>query len=96
MPLATLANPHPGTRPQEETGLPLRRLSVDEYHALIDAGVLAEEAGVELLDGRLIEKRSQVRPDDPIIDGQHSATTTRSAMQGHSMKTRPVSLSKDS
>jgi Uma2 family endonuclease len=34
---------------------PLRRFSVEQYHALADAGVLTEDDRVELLDGLIVE-----------------------------------------
>jgi Uma2 family endonuclease len=37
-------------------GLPLRRFSVRDYHRMRDTGVLAPQAGVELLDGAVADK----------------------------------------
>lgn len=35
-------------------GLPFRRFTVDEYYAMVEAGVLAEDDRVELLDGLVV------------------------------------------
>jgi Uma2 family endonuclease len=40
----------------DETGIPLMRLSVDQYHRMIDAGILNEDDPVELLQGLLVTK----------------------------------------
>jgi Uma2 family endonuclease len=42
-----------------------RRFTVDEYHKMIEIGVLTEDDRVELLEGYLVEKM----PHDPIHDG---------------------------
>jgi Uma2 family endonuclease len=42
-----------------------RRFSVDEYHKLIEIGMLTENDRVELLEGYLVEKM----PHDPLHDG---------------------------
>src|SRR5438045_685292 len=41
------------------------RITVDQYHRMIEAAVLTENDRVELLDGYLVEKM----PHDPIHDG---------------------------
>lgn len=46
---------------------PVWRLSVTQYHAMIDAGILTDDAPVELLDGLLVPKM----PKKPL----HRATT---------------------
>lgn len=43
-------------------GEPSFRLSVDQYHAMMRAGILTEEDAVELLEGLLIRKMSQNPP----------------------------------
>jgi len=48
----------------EEQGLPasdapIRRVSVQEYHRLVDIGFFDEGSGVELLDGYVVEKMSK-------------------------------------
>jgi len=42
-----------------------RRFSVQEYHKLIELGILTENDNLELLEGYLVEKM----PLDPIHDG---------------------------
>jgi hypothetical protein len=46
--------------------VPVRRFSVDEYHRMIDSGVLAEDEPVELLEGWIIPKMPR--------DARHDAT----------------------
>src|SRR5438552_3060212 len=46
--------------------VPVRRFSVDEYHRMIDTGVLAEDEPVELLEGWIIPKMPR--------DARHDAT----------------------
>jgi Uma2 family endonuclease len=38
---------------------PVRRLSVEQYHAMIETGILGEEDRIELLEGWLIEKMTK-------------------------------------
>jgi Uma2 family endonuclease len=55
-----------------ETQIPLsllRRFTVDEYHALLDAGVFAEDENYELLRGLLVHKMGKKR--------RHSLVTRR-------------------
>ena len=42
--------------PPDPSPEPVFRLSVDQYHAMIDAGVLTEDDPVELLEGILVQK----------------------------------------
>ena len=55
---------------------PIWRLSVEQYHEMIDAGILDEDDPVELLEGWLIPKMPKNPP--------HSFTTdlTREALAG--------------
>lgn len=41
---------------------PVFRLSVEQYHAMIDAGILTRDDSIELLEGWLIQKTSQNPP----------------------------------
>jgi Uma2 family endonuclease len=43
-------------------GIPIWRLSVEKYHAMIDAGILVEGDPVELLDGWLVHKMGKNPP----------------------------------
>jgi Uma2 family endonuclease len=45
----------------------LRRFSVDEYHRMIDIGVLTEEDPVELLEGWIVQKMARNPPHDGTI-----------------------------
>ncbi|HZY85554.1 MAG TPA: Uma2 family endonuclease [Gemmataceae bacterium] len=44
-----------------------RRFSVDEYHKLIEVGILTEDDNLELLDGYLVHKMSCNPPHDATI-----------------------------
>lgn len=46
----------------------LHRLTVDQYHRMIQAGVLVEGAPVELLEGLLITKMTKNPPHDTALD----------------------------
>jgi Uma2 family endonuclease len=46
---------------------PLRRFSVDEYHRLIEGGILSDEDQVELLDGYVVLKMPGNRPHDSCL-----------------------------
>lgn len=48
-------------------------LSVDQYHRMIDEGILAEDAGVELLDGMLVPKDRGDAGGDPMVIGEEHA-----------------------
>jgi len=52
---------------------PVRRFSVDEYHRMIQLGILGEEDNLELLNGWLVPKMSRNPPHDVVLvlaDGQ--------------------------
>lgn len=59
------------TTPTTGTGyqapFPNRRFTVDEYHHLIQTGVLTEDDPVELLEGRLVTKMPHNPPHDGTI-----------------------------
>src|SRR5437868_3175756 len=42
--------------------IPIRRLSVAQYHQMLDAGILTEDDEVELLEGWLVEKMTKHPP----------------------------------
>jgi Uma2 family endonuclease len=63
MATATLL-PSPAPRPQ-------KRFTVDEYHRLINAGILTSGDRCELIDGLIVEK--------PVINPPHATTATRLA-----------------
>ena len=45
----------------------LRRIRVDEYHRIIDAGILGEDERIQLIDGLLVETTPQGRPHAFVI-----------------------------
>ncbi len=49
----------------------LRRLSVSEYHQMIQVGILTEDDPVELLEGWLVKKMPRNPPHDSTIDELH-------------------------
>ncbi|HYH65167.1 MAG TPA: Uma2 family endonuclease [Urbifossiella sp.] len=55
----------PATPPEWCT---LRRFTVPEYHAMLDAGILTSGDPVELIDGYLVQKMSRNPPHDAAID----------------------------
>jgi Uma2 family endonuclease len=67
-PKSAIIGPSDASPTEEDLGLTLAwiwRFSVDQYHAMIDAGILTEEDPVELLGGWLIQKMTQ-KPAHPI------------------------------
>ncbi|MCU0540968.1 MAG: Uma2 family endonuclease [Oscillatoriaceae cyanobacterium Prado104] len=66
--------------------------TVEEYHRMIEAGILNEDNKIELLDGRIVEMSAQTPP--------HAATTQRSsdfikellAGQAHIRTQLPITL----
>jgi Uma2 family endonuclease len=51
------------TEPETESLSPnRRRFTVDEYHRMIDAGILGEDEHVELLEGEIVEMSPQEKP----------------------------------
>src|SRR4249920_2907795 len=45
----------------------LRRIRVDEYHRMIEAGILGEDEHVQLVDGMLVAMSPQGRPHAFVI-----------------------------
>jgi Uma2 family endonuclease len=61
----------PEVRPPADSTAPpvrTRRFSVDEYHRLIDAGILGEDEHVELLEGALYEMSPQGEPHARVVE----------------------------
>jgi Uma2 family endonuclease len=46
---------------------PARKITVDEYHRMIDAGILDEDEHVELLEGAIVRVSPQKRPHARVI-----------------------------
>ena len=57
---------HPGTPPAANDAAvptePIYRLSVAQYHAMAEHGILTEDDPVELLEGWLVQKMTKYRP----------------------------------
>ena len=49
---------------------PLARLNVDQYHSMLDAGILHEGDPIELLDGLLVYKDRSARGEGPMTIGK--------------------------
>src|ERR1700704_1132615 len=61
--MSTITMPPPPGLPPE----PIARITVDQYHAMIDAGILTADDPVELLEGWLVQKMAKKR--------EHSSAT---------------------
>jgi Uma2 family endonuclease len=61
------------TLTQLSAGAALRRFTVQEYHQMIQAGILDEDDQVELLDGYVVLKMPRNPPHDGTIDLVHEA-----------------------
>jgi Uma2 family endonuclease len=57
----------PTTINRDELPLPMHRFTVEQYHRMIDAGVLTEDDRVELLEGWIVEKMPHTPPHDGTI-----------------------------
>jgi putative restriction endonuclease len=57
--------------------MPTRRWSVDEYHRMIECGVLTEDDRVELLEGWIVPKMGHNPPHATTIDRTHEALKAR-------------------
>lgn len=64
--MSTITGPNSPTRTLHKRPAipsdPVFRLSVEQYHAMINSGILTKDDSVELLEGWLIEKMSQNPP----------------------------------
>ena len=48
--------------------LPLRRFTVDEYHRMIESGVLPPDEAIELLEGLVVPKMTRNPPHDAALE----------------------------
>jgi len=55
----------------------VRRFTVDEYHRMIDSGILTENDEVELLDGCIVPKMPRNPPHDAAVDQRNDALRAR-------------------
>ena len=60
---STTSSPLPAILPP----LPVRRFTVDEYHQLIQTGVLGEDDDVELLEGWIVPKMARNPAHDAVV-----------------------------
>jgi Uma2 family endonuclease len=65
------------TQPEVQVAPVLYRLSVEQYHAMIDAGVLGKNDKVELLEGLLVCKSMQKPPHPTAIELAREALQPR-------------------
>lgn len=63
----------PILQPERSLSGRLARISVDQYHRMIESGSLRESAPVELLDGLLIQKDRSARGEDAMTAGKRHA-----------------------
>jgi Uma2 family endonuclease len=63
--------------------LPVRRFTVDEYHRMIESGVLQENEPLELLEGWLVPKMTRKPPHDVAVVLVSDALRTRIAQEYH-------------
>jgi Uma2 family endonuclease len=59
--------PSPNGEGDKWPPLPVRRFTVDEYHRMIDVGILGEDDNVELLEGWLVSKMPRRPAHDVVI-----------------------------
>src|SRR5437660_1033177 len=62
MSAVTLPASPPSERTAEVPDAPIWRLSVEQYHRMIETGILTEDDPVELLDGWLVQKARKKPP----------------------------------
>lgn len=70
--LSSPVSPSPPVNPSVPTE-PIFRLSVAQYHQMIDAGILTEDDPVELLDGWLVQKMPTKPPHRAATGLTHAA-----------------------
>src|SRR5436305_4096318 len=73
--MTTLARPNWKTT--QLPPAPVRRFTVDEYHRMIQTGILEEDDSVELLEGWIVLKMPRNPPHDVAIDLAREAIETR-------------------
>jgi len=72
--------------------LPLARLSIDQYHRMIESGVLAEDERVELIEGYLVRKMTKNPPHRVAVGLLDDLLTTRMPSGWHVANRDPVTL----
>jgi Uma2 family endonuclease len=63
-PMSVTAKPMPAAAPRDPAvpDVPIYRLSVEQYHAMAEAGILTEDDPVELIEGWLVQKMTKHPP----------------------------------
>src|SRR5258707_235665 len=57
----------PGAAEDVQPARPLYRFSVEQYHRMIELGILVEDDRVELLDGLIVDKMTHNPPHDACV-----------------------------
>ena len=71
----------------------LYRLSVEQYDAMVESGVIGEDDHVELLDGLLIQKMPQNGPHTTVIVKLNAWLVVNAASHGYSVRPQvPIRL----
>lgn len=65
--MASTTSPAPSWNPVEIPPFPARRFTVDEYHRLLDTGILDEAPRFELLEGWIVPKMTRKPPHDVVL-----------------------------
>jgi Uma2 family endonuclease len=75
--------------------LPVRRFTVDEYHHMIESGVLHDDEPLELLEGWLVPKMTRKPPHDVAVVLASDALRTR-IPQGYHLRIQCAETTSDS
>jgi hypothetical protein len=68
-------------------------LSIEQYHRMIDAGILTEDTGLELLSGMLAPKdRGDARGDPMVIGEQHAYVVNQLARLDRRLPDWPIHI----
>ncbi len=77
----------------KDSWLRLMPLSIEQYLRMIDAGILPEDTGVELLSGMLVPKdRGDARGDPTVIGEQHAYVVNQLARLDRRLPDRPIHI----
>jgi len=93
--LASHLSPPSVSPEDEELGLTLSwiwRFSVDQYHAMLDAGILTEDDSAELLGGWLVRKMTQKPPHPVAVDLIRDAFATQLVNPWYVRTQAPITL----
>ena len=80
------------TRPIASSPPPIRRITIDEYERIIDAGALKEPSRVELIDGYMVEKMGKNAPHRYTTKETLKALDSRLPAGWTSQKEEPVRI----